>query len=266
MREVTRTTHADALHQAGRRAEAEARFREAEKIQAERQPAYPLLYSVPGYRYRDLLLVAPERAVWQFVVRPSGRQGGTGTAEPPKGGTINEWFATCRALPARGADARFGRHRLPPEPSRHRPRPPHDGPRRALRDDSGTERGCVRGTSRSNPEHAPRCEFVGSLLRCRRRCGWGFTQTRAPNAPNRPPRTGRRRFRPPPRRHDAPHSPRRPHPRLAAVCHRRLHRPESAQADLAEAREIAERGLMRLFLTDILLTRRRWNPGGIEGE
>ncbi|MGH8575192.1 MAG: hypothetical protein ACREX8_21870, partial [Gammaproteobacteria bacterium] len=38
------TTHADALHQASRRPEADARFREAERMQAERQPAYPLLY------------------------------------------------------------------------------------------------------------------------------------------------------------------------------------------------------------------------------
>ena len=40
-RMANRTTHADALHQAGRRAEAEARFREAEQMQAERQPALP---------------------------------------------------------------------------------------------------------------------------------------------------------------------------------------------------------------------------------
>ena len=51
MRMIKRTTHADALHQAGRRAEAEARFREAEQMQAERQPDYPLLYSVQGFRY-----------------------------------------------------------------------------------------------------------------------------------------------------------------------------------------------------------------------
>src|ERR1019366_7972643 len=43
-----RTIYADALHQAGRRDEAEARFREAEELQAERQPDYPLLYSVQG--------------------------------------------------------------------------------------------------------------------------------------------------------------------------------------------------------------------------
>ncbi len=62
-----RTTHADALHQAGHRAEAEARFREAELMQAERQPAYPLLYSVRGFRYCDLLLTEAERAAWRRV-------------------------------------------------------------------------------------------------------------------------------------------------------------------------------------------------------
>lgn len=60
-----RTTHADALHQAGRRAEALALFREAEQMQQEFQPDYPLLYSLPGFLYADLLLAAPERAAWQ---------------------------------------------------------------------------------------------------------------------------------------------------------------------------------------------------------
>lgn len=46
-----RTIHAYTLHQAGHRAEAEERFREAE-----RQPDYPLLYSLQGFRYCDLLL------------------------------------------------------------------------------------------------------------------------------------------------------------------------------------------------------------------
>ena len=64
----TRTTHADALHQAGRRAEAETRFREAEQMQAERQPDYPLLYSLRGFQYCDLLLAAPERAAWQMML------------------------------------------------------------------------------------------------------------------------------------------------------------------------------------------------------
>ena len=51
-----RTTHADALHQAGRLEESAALFREAEGLQVEWQPQYPLLYSLWGYRYCDLLL------------------------------------------------------------------------------------------------------------------------------------------------------------------------------------------------------------------
>jgi tetratricopeptide (TPR) repeat protein len=65
---ASRTTLADALHQAGRRAEAEARFREAEQMQAEREPEYPLLYSLPGFRYCDLLLTEAERAAWRVIL------------------------------------------------------------------------------------------------------------------------------------------------------------------------------------------------------
>ena len=61
----TRTTHADALYQAGRRAEAETYFREAEQKQAEVQPAYPLVYSMGGFRYCELLLTEAERAAWR---------------------------------------------------------------------------------------------------------------------------------------------------------------------------------------------------------
>ncbi len=51
-----RTTHADALHQAGDTAAALALFREAEQLQQEHQPSYPRLYSLRGLRYCDLLL------------------------------------------------------------------------------------------------------------------------------------------------------------------------------------------------------------------
>ncbi len=56
---------ADGLHQAGRHANALSRWREAETLQAERQPAYPLLYSLWGFRYCDLLLAGAERAAWR---------------------------------------------------------------------------------------------------------------------------------------------------------------------------------------------------------
>jgi tetratricopeptide (TPR) repeat protein len=60
--------YADALHQAGRRDEAEARFRKAEAMQAGDQPEYPLLYSLMGFEYCDLLLAAAERAAWRRML------------------------------------------------------------------------------------------------------------------------------------------------------------------------------------------------------
>ncbi len=85
----TLTTHADALHQAGRRDEAEARFREAEQIQASDQPAYPLLYSVQGFQYCDLLLTEAER------------EAGKAEGELKK----EEGLALCRAVSERAATA-----------------------------------------------------------------------------------------------------------------------------------------------------------------
>src|ERR1017187_7401900 len=55
-RMVSRTTLSDALHQSGDLAEAMRLFAEAERLQAESQPESPILYSLPGYRYCDLLL------------------------------------------------------------------------------------------------------------------------------------------------------------------------------------------------------------------
>ena len=63
-----RTTHADALHQAGRRAEALSLFREAERLQGEDQPEYPRLYSLQGFQYCDLLLAGAERAAGRGAV------------------------------------------------------------------------------------------------------------------------------------------------------------------------------------------------------
>src|SRR5207249_3478094 len=38
------------------------------------QPAYPLLYSLQGFLYCDLLLAAPKRAAWQIVLGSAGYQ------------------------------------------------------------------------------------------------------------------------------------------------------------------------------------------------
>ena len=51
-----RSIHADALHAAGQRDEADRLFRDSEERQKKSQPKYPILYSVQGYLYCDLLL------------------------------------------------------------------------------------------------------------------------------------------------------------------------------------------------------------------
>jgi hypothetical protein len=61
---VNRTTQASTLHAAGQREEAERLFIDTERGQQERQPEYPLLYSLQGYRYCDLLL---NKADWATV-------------------------------------------------------------------------------------------------------------------------------------------------------------------------------------------------------
>ena len=59
-RMVMRTTHADALHQYGEQDSALALFQEAEELQQQLQPEAPQLYSLPGFRYCDLLLALGE--------------------------------------------------------------------------------------------------------------------------------------------------------------------------------------------------------------
>ena len=68
-----RAAHAHALHEAGHRDEAKELFREAELLQAERQPHYPLLYSFAGFLYCDLLLSSAERSAWRVSMSFSDR-------------------------------------------------------------------------------------------------------------------------------------------------------------------------------------------------
>jgi tetratricopeptide (TPR) repeat protein len=86
---TSRASHADALHQAGRRAEADAHFRKAEALQGEIQPGYPLLYSLRGFNYCDLLLMEAERAVCQHCLSLS-----------PQPSTL-ETLGSCRAVEQR---------------------------------------------------------------------------------------------------------------------------------------------------------------------
>lgn len=78
---------ADALHQAARLPSSQLAFREAEALQAEQQPQYPLLYSTPGFYYCDLLLerglLEPGEAI---EIGPSDRSG------------KQAWLARCREV------------------------------------------------------------------------------------------------------------------------------------------------------------------------
>ncbi len=260
MRGVTRTVYADALHQAGRRAEAEARFREAEQMQAESQPEYPLLYSLQGFRYCDLLLAEAERAAWR---RASGRAGcPQPAADDPtrsdasrRGENTAPYLAACRAVSGRAAQTlkwvtaaklglltialdhlTLGRAALYAAILEGRagcPQPAADDPTRPSPSRRGEDTApylqtahrelddAVSGLRRAGTQdHIPR----GLLTRA-----WLRFLTDA--------RTG----------------------------------PDSAQADLDEAWEIAERGPMRLHLADIHLHRarlfgRREQGSGIRGQ
>ena len=79
-RMATRTTLADALFQAGQTGDASELFRQAETLQAEHQPSNPLLYSLQGFQYCDLLLAGAERAAWGRVLeaREGGGHGASG--------------------------------------------------------------------------------------------------------------------------------------------------------------------------------------------
>jgi len=219
-RMASRTAHADALHQAGRRDEAEARFSEAEQIQAERQPAYQLLYSVQGFEYCGLLLSEPEREA---------------------GKTEGEWkkdegLARCRVVAERAAQTlkwaeqnrlsllaialdhlTLGRAALYATILESRSRQREPAQTFSPLTPEASQRGFTSATmeldhAMSGLRRAAAVEFIvrGLLTRA-----WLRSLTGA--------RTG----------------------------------PESAQSDLDEAWEIAERGPMPLFLADIHLYRAR---------
>jgi hypothetical protein len=105
MRQECRCTLGDALHQTGRWLEADTCFREAELIQVQGRPTQPLLYSVRGVKYCDLLLTAPERAAWQTVIGRSRREDTPTSSAEGQGlltssGKLSE---SCRTVSERAA-------------------------------------------------------------------------------------------------------------------------------------------------------------------
>jgi tetratricopeptide (TPR) repeat protein len=214
-RMIMRATHADALHQSGRRAEAEERFREAEQMQAEFQSQYPLLYSLRGFRYCDLLLAEAERE--------AGKAQGEAKQEA--------LLAKCRAVSERAAqtlkwvtDAKLGLLDIALD---------HLTLGRAALYAAILESGSRREElapppPASQPGLASVATDIDHALSGLRRSGYQYflplgLLTRAWLRGLTGPATG----------------------------------PDSAQSDLDEAWEIAERGPMPLFLADIHLYRAR---------
>jgi tetratricopeptide (TPR) repeat protein len=210
LRILTLTTLSDALHQAGRRAEAEAHFLEAEQMQAERH----LLYSVQGFRYCDLLLAEAEREagkaqgeVKQEALLAKCRAVSERAAQTLKIAERNHWLLDIAldhltlgraALYAAILESRSRRGESAPPPPASQP---------GLASAATEIDHAVSGHRRAGTQH----HLVRSLL------------TRAWLCSLTGPATG----------------------------------PGSARSDLDEAWEIAERGPMPLFLTDIHLYRAR---------
>jgi len=82
MKLFARAAAADALQQVGKPTEAETYFKEAEEIQKERTPQYPLFYGLHGHQFVDLILAPVERAVWQRLLRGTDIVAGTTFEQP----------------------------------------------------------------------------------------------------------------------------------------------------------------------------------------
>jgi len=204
-------------------------------MQAKDQPHYPLLYSLGGSRYCDLLLAAPERAAWQIVMRTAAVSERSAAAlspgqhlskvstsvsmfGPSAGGSADtpELLDLCRAVAQRAAqtlkwvtEGNLGLLTIALD---------HLTLGRAALYEAILKESEIRhpilevGRALDGLRSASAQEFIvrGLLTRA-----WFRTLTATTN------------------------------------------RPESAQEDLDEAWEIAERGPMRLFMADIHLYRAR---------
>jgi hypothetical protein len=245
-RMASRTGLVDAQQQAGQAEAAAAMFQAAETIQAERQPDYPLLYSLPGFRYCDLLLAPAERAAWQTLLsfprsvwecrlgrsaaqdgdaerhqkHSRAERGNDGAVQPAltRSAEADEDLAACRAVTERATQTLdwWLNHFTNPDPLNIAL--DHLTLARAA-----LYTACLQQTP-TQPAHAATLAAVDGL----RRAGTIYELPRG---------------------------------LLTRALLRRLDHAltgaDSAQADLDEAWEIAERGPMPLFLADIHLHRAR---------
>lgn len=235
-----RASYADALHQANR-SEAQAYFRELESMHAEHQPEYPLLYSASGFNYCDMLLTAPERASWQMIIVDGLLPASEVVAHRATLQTVSE--RTAQTL--KWVTGRLGLHDEALD---------HLTLGRAALYTAILE-------SKDSPPGRPGSPQWSDPTSVR----FATAQYELDNAVNGLRRAGTQ-----------DHIPRGLLTRAwLRFLDEKQTGPESAQADLDEAWEIAERGPMRLFIADIHLYRARlfhsvkpypWdkNPDGTE--
>ena len=246
VRMISRTIRADALHQAGRQPEADARFREAEEMQAKRDPGRPLLYSTGSYVYCDLLLATAERAAWQQYIQ------GSAGLKPAGSGTMSDIHQ-----PAENPDALYSPEDSTPSATQEVRR--NGQAIRALQIQSCRDvverTALVRHWGVSYYKFKPLDIALIHLTLGRAALYQAILEGSSPNPCNlflKKAVDGLRL---------AGQQDHRPRSLLTRAWLRSLSGahtgPESAQSDLDEAWEIAERGPMPLFLGDIHLHRAR---------
>lgn len=266
-------------------------------MQAKRQPAYPLLYSMQGFQYCDLLLAAPEHAAWQRLLE-------CGDLSPLSAGDLSPSKSDAR--PQLGEPLKRG-SALPtsPQSAKSGDESPHSKALRAV-----SQRAAQifewRKLPKWNPAYDPLLDIALDHLTLGRAALYAAILERSAAVSAGPaaatPNTERasgfsNAFFPA----DGAAGGASPKPALQALQTARreldaavdwLRRSgnmddlprglltrawlrfltgactgaESAQADLDEAWEIAARGPMRLFMADILLTRcRLFGMRNVEG-
>jgi tetratricopeptide (TPR) repeat protein len=243
-----RTTLADARHQQGKLEAARQGFAEAEAMQAKRQPDYPLLYSLQGFRYCELLLAPAERASWGGLQPAKSAQVVSDGGLKPAPQAVADVARRSEASPGPAAGAEPGPAAAPPVDARTR-----------LEASSGL-RVCAEVAKRGRKmfewrvpgdplldialDHLTlaRCALYSDLLQglppgeeARLQCEAASSGLRAAGTIDHLPRALLTR---------------------AWLRHAARDLP-GAQGDLEEAYQIASRGGMKLHLADIALTRAR---------
>ncbi len=97
------TTLADALTQQDKRDDALQMFSEAEVLQVKEEPIYPLLYSMRGFKYCDFILSLAERTAWELFIMRSSSRSTVREARNKIEGKVVGVVADCRAIYQRAA-------------------------------------------------------------------------------------------------------------------------------------------------------------------